>query len=597
MRRKCNVRVRQLQMCGMWLVAFMLGILVLNGNYVQAAGYDYPIEKTKEVQELDDDCKDAQGVKYVLHSANRTAQVGANYTKLGSTNLCEYAGANDGVCVIPEKVVKDGVEYEVTKIATSAFDHNITLKVLVVPDTVTQIDQYAVSFSAIEYLYLGAGVESDSSAPYHFCEYLREIKVSERNGKLVNLDGVLYTADKKTILMNPACLTGSSLAEYMIPDGVEKVDQYAFAYSKYRKISLPDSLTTVSAYAFFDQDELEELDLTHVEYIGEHAIAGCDSLHKIIFPDTQYRVYSKIIDNGGIMQSLYVKKGIVYSSTSGTFGRLEYLDTLAFEPGTTTIGNRQFVNCKQLQTVLLPDTVTILKSGSFSNCSKLERLYIPPSVTVIGDGVLNGSPTVIYGEKGSTAEEYAKANDITFVDVSDHDHSDLPETVVYEDCYSKVIANYCRECGYAANARQEWKTIDGVLDGTNGEHDFSLEKTKEKVVLDSNRTDTQGLSYGVTQMLSNTILMNGSAIVSKMDDGIGVSDVVIPEVIEYNGQDYIVKRISSECFYNSERVKSVVISDTVQEIGSHALSSATLEYVYIGSGVSEMSEYAFLGCT
>ena len=553
---------------------------------VQAAEYDYPIEKTKEVQVLDENNMDSQGVKYMLYR-DKTAQVGVNYTGIQSNNnLSKYEGANDGVCVIPEKVSKDGTEYEVTRIGTNAFYFNTKLKVLVVPDTVTSVGQYAVSNSTIQYVYLGEGARSDGS-PYHFCEYLREITVSEQNTYLMDIDGILYTRDKKKLLMNPACKLGSSGSEYVIPEGVEVVGAYAFAYSKYRKIQLPDSLKTICEFGFDQAGLLTEIDLKQVSYIGEHAFRGCDALYKVVFPDNEYTTCTEIMD-GDLLRALFVKKGIKHNSTSHSFYYLKYLNTLAFEAGTTVIGDYDFEKCGQLQTVLIPDTVTTMKSGCFKNCPRLTRLYIPSSVTLIGENAFMGDEITIYGEKGSTAEKYANEKGLAFVDVSDHDHENLPESVVYEDCYSQVIANYCKDCGFASNVRQEWKMIDGVLDGTNGEHDFSLEKTKQQSELDEKQQDGQGVKYYMGE--------SGKCSTYAMDDGIGIANIVIPEIVKYNGRDYVVNALSGETIYNSERVRSIVIPDTVQEIKYKSLSSSTLEYVYIGSGVSDISKYAFDSC-
>ena len=563
--------------------------VVGKGCIVQAAEYDYPIEKTKEVQVLDENNMDSQGVKYTLYR-DKTAQVGVNYTGIqNNNNLSKYEGANDGVCVIPEKVSKDGIEYEVTKVGTNAFYFNTKLKVLVVPDTVTSVGQYAVSDSTIQYVYLGKGARSDGS-PYHFCEYLREITVSEQNTYLMDIDGILYTRDKKKLLMNPACKLGSSGNEYVIPEGVERVGAYAFAYSKYRKIQLPDSLKTIDEFGFDQASLLTEIDLKQVSYIGGHAFRGCDALYKVVFPDNEYTTCTEIMD-GDLLRALFVKKGIKHNSglySFCSFNILKYLNTLAFEEGTTVIGTYDFQKCEQLQTVLIPDTVTTMESYCFQNCPKLTRLYIPSSVTLIDKGALMGDEITIYGEKGSTAEEYANEKGLAFVDVSDHDHENLPESVVYEDCYSQVIANYCKDCGFASNVRQEWKMIDGVLDGTNGEHDFSLEKTQQQLELNEKKQDGQGVKYYMGE--------SGSCGVSAIDDGIGIADIVLPEIVKYNGRDYVLKTLSREVFYNSESVRSIVIPDTVKEIGNRSLSSSALEYVYIGSGVSEISEYAFASC-
>ena len=122
---------------------------------------------------------------------------------------------------------------------------------------------------------------------------------------------------------------------------------------------------------------------------------------------------------------------------------------------------------------------------------------------------------VIYGEEGSVAEDYALENGFSFVDVSSHDHEHLADTTVYEDPYMKITAKYCSECGYAKDIQQEMKNTDPDADITNGVYDMHLEKTHEKVVLERNMTDAQGVVYSINKQthIANVVgLMMGTSV-------------------------------------------------------------------------------------
>ena len=82
-----------------------------------------------------------------------------------------------------------------------------------------------------------------------------------------------------------------------------------------------------------------------------------------------------------------------------------------------SIGNKAFANCSSLQWVYLPESLKTIEAEAFSNCGALEALYIPKTVTTIRDNILNlkNSPkAVIYGVRGSEAENYANKNNIPF---------------------------------------------------------------------------------------------------------------------------------------------------------------------------------------
>ena len=230
---------------------------------VQAAEYDYPIEKTREVQVLDEACKDSQGVKYTLDEATHTAMVGE---QTASTQTpCDYQGANGGVCVVPEQVSKNDIVYTVTSIARQAFYHNSYLKTLVVADTVEKIEALAIRDSYIQHIYIGTGVKEIVNAANMFAgsSFLEDITVSDENTMYKDQDGILFTKDGKTLLCAPRLLPGNSLTVYTVPDGVEVIGTQAFNKTRYRKIVLPESVKKIETEAF-ENGYLTEIDLSHV---------------------------------------------------------------------------------------------------------------------------------------------------------------------------------------------------------------------------------------------------------------------------------------------------------------------------------------------
>ncbi len=113
-----------------------------------------------------------------------------------------------------------------------------------------------------------------------------------------------------------------------------------------------------------------------------------------------HKGYSKLSDS----KSLYICRGV---------------KTISLYSG--------FFNESKLSYVEIPDTVTQISERAFQNCS-LTRIGIPSSVSYIdycsfstygginvGAGTCSNIHLVIYCEKGSEAESFAKANDIPYV--------------------------------------------------------------------------------------------------------------------------------------------------------------------------------------
>ena len=85
-------------------------------------------------------------------------------------------------------------------------------------------------------------------------ESLTSIEVSENNTAYCDIDGNLYTKDKKTLI------------------------QYAIG-KKDTSFTIPNSVTTIGDYAFWNCDSLTSVVIPDsVTYIGRYAFSNCDSL-------------------------------------------------------------------------------------------------------------------------------------------------------------------------------------------------------------------------------------------------------------------------------------------------------------------------------
>ncbi len=93
----------------------------------------------------------------------------------------------------------------------------------------------------------------------------------EDGGDYVSVDGVVFTADKTTLVCNPSARTGT----YAIPEGTAVIGANAMANSQYSSVTFPDSVIQIEYYAF-ESSAIESLDLSGSGMvIGEGAFCGC----------------------------------------------------------------------------------------------------------------------------------------------------------------------------------------------------------------------------------------------------------------------------------------------------------------------------------
>lgn len=126
-------------------------------------------------------------------------------------------------------------------------------------------------------------IRYDDALMYKFSnKYIEELE--SRVSRYKTVDGILYSADMKTLILCPAGKTGA----VTIPDGVERIRKQAFFGSKISKVTFPDSLIRLQKEAFYGCENLKEIDFGNgIEQIGgdgsQDIFSGCP-VEKLIFP-------------------------------------------------------------------------------------------------------------------------------------------------------------------------------------------------------------------------------------------------------------------------------------------------------------------------
>ncbi len=175
-------------------------------------------------------------------------------------------------------------------------------------------------------------------------------------------------------------------------------------------VSIPSSVVTVDAMAFYNCANLASVELTpYTLYVGYQAFHGTAYFNNM--PDGP--VY--------IGRVLYGYAGIMPSKTSIT---VSY--------GTSSISPYAFYKQVNLTEIYLPVGMRAIESFAFMGCTNLLTMRVPPSVTAVGDAAfLNaGGNVTIYGVNGSAMDEYAEAEGLFF----SHDETlDFPDGDVNRD--------------------------------------------------------------------------------------------------------------------------------------------------------------------
>ena len=287
----------------------------------------------------------------------------------------------------------------VTTIGWWAFDRCESLTSVTIPDSVTTIGWYA----------------------FQSCESLTSVYISDIAAWCNIPFGDSYS--------NPLCyadnlyLNNELVTDLTIPDSVTTIGNYAFYDCDcLTSVTIPDSVTTIGNYAFCDCDSLTSITIPNsVTTIGDYAFYHCNSLTSVTIPDSVTTIGWGAFESCSSLTSVYISDisawcNISFSTTysnplyyahnlylnnelvtdliipdsvttigSSSFRYCTSLTSVTIGDSVTTIGDDAFYDCGSLTSVTIGDSVTMIGSSAFRSCESLTSVTIPNSVTTIGD--------------------------------------------------------------------------------------------------------------------------------------------------------------------------------------------------------------------
>lgn len=227
---------------------------------------------------------------YNLNAEDKTAEVtyeqGYGYGQSTSNYLGLY------VVDVPESVEYENSTYSVTSIGELAFGYS-SLKKITLPNTLKRIGNSAFLFcGSLKTIHIPENVQTiDPPAflcveppideTYNYNSDFQSITVDENNKYFASKDGVLFNKSQTTLVAYPAGKIGS----YIIPNTVESIELYAFAYSCYlTKVIIPDNVRHISNVAFCAMPKLDTVIVRNgVERIPSTCFYLCQNLRYISF--------------------------------------------------------------------------------------------------------------------------------------------------------------------------------------------------------------------------------------------------------------------------------------------------------------------------
>ncbi len=194
----------------------------------------------------------------------------------------------------------------------------------------------------------------------------------------------------------------AKLTNVTLTNGVTSIGVKAFASTGLTNVIIPSSVTSIAGYAFQDCLSLTNVTIADgVATIGDSAFYSCSKLPSVTIPSTVTNIGDDVFEDCTRLTSIAIDaQNAFYSSTNGVLFNENQTELIQFPDGlggsytipssVTSIGQDAFIGTA-LSSVSIPGGVTSIPFRAFYVCSSLTNATIANGVTSIGEYAFFGT--------------------------------------------------------------------------------------------------------------------------------------------------------------------------------------------------------------
>lgn len=415
-------------------------------------------------------------------------------------------------------------------------------------------------------------------------------------------EGVLTLPSAVKEIQAEAFAGAKGFAEIILPEGVEKIGERAFAESSIEKIRIPDGVTDIGTGAFYNCVDLVSADVSDgVTEIADYLFWRCLKLEQVDMPAGVTRIGEHAFSACIALPEIEIPNGVTEIGEYA-FSECAALTRVTVPGSVKSIEQMAFYSCLDLETVVLKDGVESIANNAFFYCPYLTRVEIPASVTSIGMSAFGDCDELtIYGETGSYAQTYAMEHGIPFI-------SEAEAAFEYV-----IVSGGAKVTGYTgSNVNVVIPEMLGGYPVTAMERTFDSNRTIETVVLPSTLKTLGGYTFWGCESLRSVTFNSEITAIGEFEffQCRVLEDFMLPESVTSIGMKAFsgchaltklpfsghVQTIGNYAFEECWGFASLDIPDGVKTIGTSAFADGQyMKKVVIPASVTSIGANAFSG--
>ena len=294
--------------------------------------------------------------------------------------------------VIPNSVTTIGINLDDVWYG-GAFSGCTNLTSVDIPNSVTWIGPNSFARTGLTSVTIPNSVTTICDCAFFECDNLNSVSINDLSA-WCNID---FSSELSNPLYYAKHLIfkDKDIDIMEIPNGVERVNQYAFINCiGLSSVTIPNSVTSIGQRAFQDCIGLTAVSIPNsMAEIGYAAFVGCNNLTSIIVESENKKFDSRdecnaIIETETNTLILGCKNSFIPNSVvaiaDDAFRDCSGLLSMTIPNSVSVIGNYAFYNCSSMTSLSIGNSVSSIGENAFGDCSSLTSVSIPNSVTTIG---------------------------------------------------------------------------------------------------------------------------------------------------------------------------------------------------------------------